>query len=423
MRTSGRGTANLFNSLDKEEHRVKRRIIGPVIGDSSMRVFEPEMQKRIKTFLVQILRSDHQPINMTPRCERLAVDVIGQLGFGYPLNTQVEPNNRVVVEGITARGKRSSLYFFWPRLRLLETLFNMVQGNEPMAGWYKAVTTMIQTRMKMPHDAKHDVYSLASPKIGEPGLITKDLWAEATFFIAAGGSTTATALSGAFFYLSRNLEAYDRLAAEIRTTFASSKEIRQGAQLNGCKYLRAVIEETMRMSPSTLSHAWREQDPASVAKGERLVIDGHVIPPGTQFAVSQYALQHHEEYFPDPFKFNPERWLAPTMESLERRDAQASMRRAFAPFSIGDRACAGKPMAWLEMRLTIAHTLWYFDFKQATGKEGKLGGGDGVNRHDGRGRLDEYQLYDSVVVMHDGPCLVFEPYKDHWKDLELLDRE
>lgn len=46
---------------------------------------------------------------------------------------------------------------------------------------------MIVQRMAIPKDAKHDLFALASREIGprEPGLISKDLWAEAVFFIAA----------------------------------------------------------------------------------------------------------------------------------------------------------------------------------------------------------------------------------------------
>lgn len=227
-------------------------------------------------------------------------------------------------------------------------------------------------------------------------------------------------MSGIFFYLSRNPEAYSRLAKEIRTTFDSAQEIRQGPKLTGCKYLLAVIEETMRMSPSTTLPAWRQQDPASVAAGEPFIVDGHVIPPGTQVAVSQYALQHNEAYFPEPYKFTPERWLvAPDGESSSAEAIQ-HMRRAFAPFSLGSRGCAGKSMAYLEMRLAVARTLWYFDFEVALGQAGELGGGWPGSK-DGREKPGEFQLYDSIVVDHSGPNLKFTPYSDHWKELEAKD--
>lgn len=181
----------------------------------------------------------------------------------------------------------------------------------------------------------------------------------------------------------------------------------------------------MRMSPSALTPAWREQEAASAAAGESLIVDGHVIPPGTQVAVSQYSLQHNPKYFPEPFEFRPERWLAPESgdgkplaETDEQREARTAMRRAFVPtFPIGDRSCAGKAMAYLEMRLTVAKTLWYLDFERAPGEAGELGGG-WPGKTDGRGRRDEFQLYDSIAVDHTGPNLVFLPRGGYCEELD-----
>jgi cytochrome P450 len=234
-----------------------------------------------------------------------------------------------------------------------------------------------------------------------------------------GGSTTATAMSGIFFYLSHNSEAYARLTTEIRTIFSSGHDIQQGKQLTSCKYLRAVIDETMRMSPSTLAIAWRQQDHASVAAGEAFIVDGHVIPPGTQVGVSNYALQHDSSYFPEPYRFNPERWLTQTDDSQRnpgQNDVRPAVRHAFAPFSIGDRSCAGKSMAYLEMSLAIAKTVWYFDFQQAPNESDRLAKRS-MWSHEGREREDEFQLYDGVVVGHDGPNITFTARGEYWKEL------
>lgn len=87
------------------------------------------------------------------------------------------------------------------------------------------------------------------------------------------------------------------------------------------------------------------------------------------------------------------------------------MNEAFCPFSVGDRGCAGKPMAYLEASLVLAKTLWYFDFKPAPGKLGRIGGGSS-EMGAGRNRVDEYQLYDVIAGQHDGPYLVFTPRGD-----------
>lgn len=131
-----------------------------------------------------------------------------------------------------------------------------------------------------------------------------------------GGTTTATAISTVFYYLSRNPSAYAQLASEVRMAFASGSEIRQGKQLTGCKFLRAVIDESMRISPPTPGVMWREKDPLST---EPLLVDGHVIPPGTLVGVGTYSLMHNPEYFPEPFVFRPERWLEGDEDTPEDR--------------------------------------------------------------------------------------------------------
>lgn len=114
------------------------------------------------------------------------------------------------------------------------------------------------------------------------------------------------------------------------------------------------------MSPPTLTPLWRQQD-ANDTSGEPFIVDGHVIPPKTQVAVSLYSLMHNEKYYPEPFVFRPERWLAAPEgspeDSDEHRAQREKMRKAFSPFSLGERNCAGKNMAYLETSLTFAWTL------------------------------------------------------------------
>lgn len=222
----------------------------------------------------------------------------------------------------------------------------------------------------------------------------------------AGGSTTATTISAAFFYLSRNPKAYKSLASEVRGAFSSGKDIKQGPKLVSCTYLRAVVDEALRLSNGTISN-WRIQAASSIAAGEKLVVDGHVIPPGTEVATNAYSFMRNAQYYPDPFEFLPERWI----EADE--DRRATMRRAFVPFSLGSRSCAGQSMAYLELSVTIARTIWYFDFEKAPGELGTLG--------EVPGSPDEFKLEDSTIIGHYGPNLVFETHGDYWAELMAPD--
>lgn len=194
---------------------------------------------------------------------------------------------------------------------------------------------------------------------------------------------------------------YSKLTQEIRSTFDSTVEIQGGSKLVSCKYLRATIDEALRVTPPVGGTLWRELSDAQ-KDNEPFIVDGHVIPPGTMVGVSIYCLHHNEKYFPEPFEFCPERWL------VEDEAALRLMNSAFCPFSVGARACAGKAMAYLEMSLVVAKTLHKFDFDVAPGELGKVGEGV-AGRTDGRDRIDEFQLYDIFAAMHDGPNLVFRP--------------
>ncbi|KAK7993992.1 hypothetical protein PG989_007373 [Apiospora arundinis] len=202
-------------------------------------------------------------------------------------------------------------------------------------------------------------------------------------------------MAAAFFYLSRNPECYKRLADEIRTTFASGTDIFGGPQLASCRYLRACIDEALRMSPPAPGNMWRQQVATDM---EPLVIDGHFISRGTLFGVNLYALAHNPAIFSEPLVFKPERWM-----TTEEPTVAKSMQKTFSAFSIGPRNCVGKPLAYLEMSIVLAKTLWHFDFEPAAGPLGAVG--EGWDRE----RPGEFCTWDVFNAAHDGPYLVFHP--------------
>ncbi|KAI1367470.1 cytochrome P450 [Xylaria arbuscula] len=393
---------SIINVIDRDQHRRKRKYIGPVLSALSMRSFEPVMGEQINVFLKALLDSARggYTLNMTERCQRLGLDIIGLLSFGYEFNTKTQESFRFLPGIIDAMSWRISIYMQIPLFKFMETPLLWL-GKKQVIRCGDTITSIIKARTAKPKDAHHDLYSMVADLIGkeQDGLYRGELWPEAILFIIAGGTTTATAMSAMFFYLAQNPTAYATLASEIRSTFASADEICSGPQLTGCKYLRACIDETLRMAPPSLTILWRE---AEADRKEPFIVDGHVIPRGTQVGISLYSLLHNPEYFPDPFTFSPERWL----DEQDDEGPTSVMRKAFAPFLIGDRACAGRAMAYLEMSLTLARTYWHFDFEFAPGEAGNLGRGKAEGVY-GRGRPDEYQLDDIFVAAHQGPNLVF----------------
>ncbi|ORY58509.1 cytochrome P450 [Pseudomassariella vexata] len=402
------GTINVFSAIERRVHRVKRKLIGGAVTERSMRDFEPTMASQVHTFLERILASTQasQPVNISARCKRLGSDIVGLLAFGFPFNTQTEETYRPLQHGIAASNAHNNVMMQFPRLASLWIAYPLHLLNyAPRKAAFAMIETFITTRMAEGKDARHDLYSQVADEIPPA-----EVWSEALFFLPAGGDTTATAISALFFYLSRNPTVYRKLTAEIRTTFTSGSEIHGGPKLSACTYLRACIDESLRISPPVNGTLWRELSQEDPSPEKPFIIDGHVIPQGTQFGVNIYTLHHNPEYFPEPYIFRPERWLEGDEAEKKRRND------AFAAFSIGYRGCAGKAMAYLESSLAVAKTLWYFDFERAAGPEGELGAGKEGDLK-GRHRTGEFQLYDIFASDHEGPNLVFKTRGDHWKEL------
>ncbi|KAI1774666.1 cytochrome P450 [Hypoxylon cercidicola] len=374
---------NIFNVIDKDKHRIKRKLIGRLISESSMRKFEPIMLEQVDIFVQQLLAMSRgsAPINMSDRSKYIGADISPSLAM--------------------------------LRLEPIAQLINLMQKKSYLRLWQE----MIKSRLKEEKHAKYDLYSHLADYVDSPddeSLSLSEIWSEALFFFPAGGETVTTGIAALFFYLSRSPTSYERLKMEIRSAFTSGAEIKGGPQLAGCQYLRACIDETLRMSPPVPGTLWREQSLGDKGS-EPLVVDGHVVPRGVIVGVNIYALHHNEEYFPDPFAFKPGRWLASETPAAQRQ----AMNRAFAAFQVGPRGRAGKAMAYLEFGLVVAKTLWYFDLELPPGELAKVGARVPSTRYPaGDGRREEYQLQDVFTTDHDGPYLMVRPRDGASKDLE-----
>jgi cytochrome P450 len=107
-----------------------------------------------------------------------------------------------------------------------------------------------------------------------------------------------------------------------------------------------------------------------------------------------YALSHSAQFFEEPFKFMPERFI----DKSDANNLEAS-----APFSIGPRSCLAKPLAYLELTLVLAHIVWRMDF-EAVNSLGE--GGPKMGR--GRERKEEFQIIDMFSSNKQGPVLRFK---------------
>jgi cytochrome P450 len=160
-----------------------------------------------------------------------------------------------------------------------------------------------------------------------------------TIFLA-GYETVANALTWTWYLLSQHPEVEAKLHAELDTVLGVGSEARLPtlADYPNLSYTEQVFAESMRLYPP----AW--------AMGRMAVDDVHLgpynIPAGAHVFFSQYIMSRTPEYFPDPLRFDPDRF---TPEAKAARP-----KFTYFPFGGGSRQCIGESFAWMEGVFSLA---------------------------------------------------------------------
>ena len=246
-------------------------------------------------------------------------------------------------------------------------------------------------------DLFHFLCSLKDP-VNKQAIFDKyDLLAEAHLLIIAGTHTTGASLSAIFFYLCHNSRVYSTLEKEIRGTFEHEDEIQQGPQLLSCSYLRACIDETLRIAPPGPSEL-----PRLILKGGA-TIEGEYYPEGVMVGNSGWSNGHNEEVYGDSEIFRPERWTVSESTGVTAEQV-AQLKRGFTAFGKGPDSCLGREIALLILMMAVAKTVYNIDIRTVPGS--KLGEGS-PGRGWGKRNRNVYQLRDLYMATRDGPMVQF----------------
>lgn len=95
---------------------------------------------------------------------------------------------------------------------------------------------------------RKDFVSYILAKRRELGITDWEMAAHSNALIVAGSETSATTLSGLFYYLTNNPRVYAKLKAEVRTAFSQPEDVTAQAAAT-LPYLTACIDETFRIYP------------------------------------------------------------------------------------------------------------------------------------------------------------------------------
>jgi len=214
----------------------------------------------------------------------------------------------------------------------------------------EVVYRIIRERRRSEND-NGDLLSMLMSARDEDGsrMTDRQLRDEVMTFLLAGHETTALSLSWAWFLLSENPEAENKLHHELARVLDGKNPSFE--DLPRLCYTEAVVKESVRLYPP----AWSLARTAA----EDFEIGGYLVPAGSNVVMSQWIMHRDPRFFPSPEQFDPGRWFEEPTQRLQRF--------AYFPFGGGPRYCVGASFAMMEATLLLAAIAQRFRLRMVPG--------------------------------------------------------
>ncbi|XP_071488181.1 cytochrome P450 4C1-like [Diadema antillarum] len=305
-------------------------------------------------------------VNIFPLVTYSALDVICDTAMGKHINAQGDSDSEYVraVQGMaetTLMRFKSLLLWYDPIFRLTEVGARQRRYLEILHGTTKSVIQERLNQAVKPRDSRNgDEGAVAGKKKrlafldlliqmhrNDPNFTLQDIQEEVDTFMFAGHDTTATAMCWALLLIGLHPGVQARLHEEIDTVLGDTDRYVTSEDLGNMSYLSLVMKESLRLLPSV---------PVISRKLDSdIMLDGKLVPKETDITLVISSLHYDPEQFPDPERFDPDRFLP---ENCAKRHPYA-----YLPFSAGGRNCIGQKFAMLEARVTLANLLRRFSFQ------------------------------------------------------------
>lgn len=324
------GSGSVF-ALDGDEHRQRRRLLAPPFHGKSIKNYENIIEEET---LGEIAGwPEGETFATLPSTMRITLNAILRAVFGAE-GAELDELRRILPPWVTL-GSRIAVF---PKPK---RTYGRYSPWGRMAQWRRQfdaiLDKLIEDERADPNfEDRADVLAVMLRSTYEDGstMSRSDIGDELLTLLAAGHETTAATLAWSFERISRHPEVLDALVAEAAT---DDNELRQ-----------ATILEVQR-SRTVIDFAGRHVYAPSYELGE------WAVPRGSSILVSIGRMHANSEVFPDPDRFDPQRFVGTKPPSF-----------AWIPFGGGARRCVGAVFANMEMDVVLRTVLRHFTIHTTT---------------------------------------------------------
>jgi cytochrome P450 len=316
-----------------ELHRLQRLLVQPAFHRQRIASYGKVMVEHADRASARW--KDGDTFDMNHEMTRLTLGIVAKTLFDADVDSEADE----IGEAMTCIMEMFNLLMY-PFAELIEKLpLPQVRRYERMRARLDSLIYRIIDERRRSGEDRGDLLSillLAQDEEGRGGMSDTQVRDEALTLFLAGHETTANTLTWTWYLLSQHPDVEKKLHKEL-------DEILQGRvptfeDVPRLVYTEMVVAESIRLYPP----AW--------AIGRRSLVDQRIgpyaVPADAIVLLSPFVTQRDARFFPDPSRFDPERW---TPEAKDSRSPYS-----YFPFGGGPRRCIGEGFAWAEAILVLA---------------------------------------------------------------------
>ncbi|XP_076164171.1 cytochrome P450 6k1-like [Ptiloglossa arizonensis] len=351
------GYANLFQ-MKNPGWRILRSKLTPIFTSGKLKKMFDLMvmvTKDLDNYLESLNFNVPKQMDIKNMCCCFTTDMIGTTAFGLNVNSLRDPKapfrqaGKKVFDYQLIRGLELLIIFFVPHLTkytgaiffgkeasdYLRTTFWNIVNHRIQTGEKRndVIDLLIELKQKHEHDTDISDFTFNGD----------DLVAQAVIFYSAGFDTSSTTMCYTLYEVALNMDIQRTLRKEILDALEETGGNITYEMVQSLTYLDMVVSETLRRYPPL---AFLDR----VCLADYKVPDSDlVLEKGTPVYVPMMGLHNDPEYFPEPEKYDPERF---TDENKQKRP-----NFVYFPFGEGPHTCIGFRMGLMQSKLGIIQVL------------------------------------------------------------------
>jgi hypothetical protein len=378
------GEPNLFSFGPKAAHHERKKLLSHIYANRTVLSTEVSsmIEEKAAQFLAILEQEQNDPKEIYSLLHYYSLDVISTFVYGpqHGGTTALSgnPTHRALLLDILSPARRKLAWFAihlptytkwalsrsWPLSSLIKAIGLLPMSPPTTYSGIRAHALAASTSFIRAHPTMDDVTKatkstiptviarLRAHQLAHPtSLSDLEIASECADHLLAGNDTVADSLLFLIWALSLPQHGHiqSTLRSELRAhvTFDPITGVPVSKNLATLSYLGAVVRETLRLYSAVPGTEPRLCRTATT-------IDGFAIPANTVVHLAAFVLHRDSTAYPDPQKFDPDRWLLSGNEAEEEEDPVVRANRNFWAFSSGARMCIGEHLAMLEMNLLVA---------------------------------------------------------------------